>query len=72
MGSTNSRATIKYRYPHTKKHKYYSYKFFDEHNNKFGKGWSPVSKLMLGMNISTLPILKIDLLDHTFIKDDIF
>ena len=27
---------------------------------------------MLGTSISTLPTLKIDLSDHTFIKDDIF
>ena len=33
----------KWRNPHTKKLKYCSYAIFDEHNNKFGKGWSPGS-----------------------------
>ena len=58
--------------PYTKRLKYCSYTKFDEHNNKFVKGWSPGSELMLGTNISTLPTLKIDLSDYTFIKDDIF
>ena len=40
----------------------------DEHNNKFGKVWSPVSELITGTNTSTLPELKIDLSDHPFIK----
>ena len=44
----------------------------DEHNNKFGKGWSPGSELVLGTNNSTLPTLKIDLSYHPFIKYDIF
>ena len=72
MGQTNSRATMKWWYQHTKKLKYCSSGNFDEHNNIFGKGWSPGSKLMLGTNISALPTLKIDLSDHSFIKYDIF
>ena len=46
--------------------------FIFEHNNKFGKGWSPGSELMLGTNTSTLPTLKIDLSDYPLIKYDIF
>ena len=72
MGYTNSRATMKLWDPHTKKLKYCSSTKFGEHNNKFGKGWSPGSKLMLGTNISTLKKLKTDLSDDPFIKDDIF
>ena len=58
--------------PHTKKLKYCSFEKCDDHNNKFGKLWSPCSELTLGTNTSTLPKLKIDLSDHPFIKDDIF
>ena len=47
--------------PHTKKLKYCSSVKFYEHNNKFGKGWSPGSELMIGKNISNVPTLKIDL-----------
>ena len=61
MGYTNRRATMNLRKQHTKRLKYCSSEKFDEHNNKFGKGWSPGSELMLGKNISTLPTLKIDL-----------
>ena len=43
MGSTNIRATMKWWYPHTKKLKYCPSEKIDEHNNKSGKGWSPVS-----------------------------
>ena len=45
---------------------------FDEYNNKFGKGWSPGSKLMLAINTSTLTTLKMYFSDHPFIKHDIF
>ena len=72
MGYTSSIATMKWWDPYTKRLKYCSYKKFDEHNNKFVKGWSPGSELMLGTNISTLPTLKDDLSDYPFIKDDIF
>ena len=72
MGYTKSRDTMKWCDPHTKKLKYCSSVKFYEHNNKFGKGWSPGSELMIDTNISTLPTLKIDLSDHSFIKDDIF
>ena len=72
MGYTNSRATMKWWYPHTKILKCCSYAKFDEHNNKYGKGWSPGSELMLGTNISTLTTLTIDLSDYPFIKYDIF
>ena len=63
---------MKFCYPHTNKIKYCSSAKFDEHKNKFAKGWSPGSELMIGTNITTLPKLKIDLSDHFFIKDDIF
>ena len=43
MGYNNNIYTIKWWDPHTKKLKYFSYAKFDEHNNKFGKLWSPVS-----------------------------
>ena len=48
MGYKNSIATMKWWYPRTKKLKYFSSEKFDEHNNKFGKGLSPGSGLMLG------------------------
>ena len=48
MGYTNIRATIKQRDYYTKKLKYFSYTKFDEHNNKFCKGWSPGLSLMTG------------------------
>ena len=72
MGYAKIRATMKWWEPHTKKLKYCSSEMFDEHNNKFGKGWSPGSELMLVTNTSTLTTLKIDLSDHTLIKYDIF
>ena len=68
MGYTKIRATMKLWDPHTEKLKYLPY----EHNNKFGKGWSPGSELMIGKNTYTLPTLKIDLSDNLFIKGDIF
>ena len=49
---------------HIKKSKYFSFTKFDEHNNTFGKEWSPSSELMNGKNVSTLPILKAYLSDH--------
>ena len=58
--------------PHNKTLKYGSSVKLDEHNNKFGKGFSPGSELLLGTNISTPPTLKIDLSDHPFIRYDIF
>ena len=72
MSYTNIRAKIKWWEPHIKKLKYFSSAKFDEHNNKFGKGWSPGSELKIGKNISTLSTLKIDPSDHPFIKFDIF
>ena len=60
MGSTNSRAKMKWWYTHTNKLKYCSSEISDEHNNKFGKVWSPSSELMTGKNSSSLPTLKID------------
>ena len=71
MGYTDIIAIIKWWYPHTKRLKYCSSNFFHEHNNKFGRGWSPGSELMLGTNISILPTLKNYLSDQPFIKDDI-
>ena len=72
MGYTNIISTMKWWGPHTKKIKYFSSAKFHEHNNKFGKGWSPGYEFMLGKNISTLPTLKFYPSYHTFIKDDIF
>ena len=72
MGYTNSRAKMKWWDPHIKKLKYFLSAKFDEHNNKFGKLWSPGSTLTTGTNISALTMLKNDLLYHSFIKYDIF
>ena len=72
MGYAKIMATIKQWDPHTKELKYCSYTKFYEHNNKFGKLWSPSSELILGTNNFTLPTLKIYPSDHPFIKDDIF
>ena len=72
MGYTNIIDTIKWCYPHTKIFKYCPYAKFYEHKNKFGKGWSPGSELILGTNISILTTLKIDLTYHPFIKNYIF
>ena len=59
MDYTKSRATMKWCYPHTKKLKYFLSETIDEHKNKVGKGWSPGTELMLGVNTSTLPKLNI-------------
>ena len=72
MGYTNIIAKMKWWEPHTKKLKYCSFENFDEHNNKFGKGWFPGSELILSTNIYTLLTLKIDLSYHPFNKYDIF
>ena len=48
MGYTKTRAIIIWWYPHTKILKYFSSANFDEHNNKFGKGWPSGSRLILG------------------------
>ena len=72
MGYNNIRATVKWQDPHTNKIKYCSSEKVDEHNNKFGKGWSQGSELMISTNIYTLPTLKIYPSDHPFINDDIF
>ena len=61
MGYTNSISKMKWWDPNTKIIKYCSSAKFDEHNNKFGKGWSPGSELILETNISIFPTLKIDL-----------
>ena len=58
--------------PHTKKLIYCPSETFNEPNNKFGKGWSPGSELMLGTNNFALPTLEIDLSVRPFIKYDIF
>ena len=55
--------TIKLWDKHTNNLKYCSSVKFDEHNNKFGKVWSPGSALMNGKDISSLPTLK--LISHT-------
>ena len=72
MGYTNGRSIIKWWYPQTNKSKNCSSEMFDEHNNKFGIGWSPGSEHIFGKNISTLTTLQIDLSNHPFIKYDIF
>ena len=72
MGFTNSRATIKWWNPHTKKLKYFPSEKFDKNNNKFGKGWSPGYELMTGTPVSTFPTLKINISYHPIIKNDIF
>ena len=72
MDNTKIRDTMKWLYPHTNKLKYCSSKHFDEHNNKFGQGWSPGYELMFGTNTFTITTLKIDLSHHLFIRDDIF
>ena len=59
MGYKNTRAKMKWWDPHTKILKYCSSENSDEHNNKFGKVWSPGSELMIGTNISILPTLKL-------------
>ena len=64
MGYNNIRYAMKWRDSHTNKFKYCSCEKFDEHNNKFGKGLSPGSKLMTGKNISTLTTLKNNLSYH--------
>ena len=59
MGQTNSKATIKWWGPYIKKLKYFSIAKFDEHNNKFGKLWSPDYSLINVTNISAPPMLKL-------------
>ena len=56
----------------TKKLRYCSSTKFDENNNKFGRGWSPGSVIILGTNTYALPKLKIYLSDNLLIKYDIF
>ena len=72
MDYTNIIATIKQWDPHTKKLKYCLSIKFDEHNNQFGKGWSPGFDFMNRKIISALPMMKIDLSEYPFIKYDIF
>ena len=72
MGYTNSRATTKCWDPHINELKYCSYAKFDEHNNKFGRGWSPGYSLMNVKNIPAFLTLTFYLSDLPFIKDDIF
>ena len=72
MGFTNSRATFKWRDPHTKNLKYCSSAKFGEHNNKFDKWCPPTFSLMNVENIYSPPMIKIDIFDHPFIKYDIF
>ena len=72
MVYTNIRAIMKWWDTQTKKLKCCSSAKFDEHKNKFGKGWLPGSEIMIGTNTSTLTTLNIDLSDHPFVKNDIF
>ena len=57
---------------HTKKLKYRSSEKNDEHNNNFGKVWSPGYNLLNGTYTLYLPTIKIDIPDKPLIKDDIF
>ena len=57
VGYTNRRATMKWSDLHTNKIKYYSSSKFDEHNNKFRKGWSPSSEPVTGTTFYTLTTL---------------
>ena len=59
-------------YPYTKKLKYFSSATFDEHNNNFGKIWSPGSNLLNVIDTSNITKIKIYLSNNPFIKDDIF
>ena len=54
MGYNNSIAKMKCWDPHTNKLKYCTFEKNYEHNNKFGKVWSPGYEYMTGTNISTL------------------
>ena len=72
MGYNNSRAAIKWWDPHTNTLKTISSAEFDEDNNKFRKGWSPDSELMVGINVPNLPKFEIYISDHPFIRDGIF
>ena len=45
--------------PYTKKLEYCSSAKFDEHKNKFGKGWSTGYELLTGANIPSRLTLKI-------------
>ena len=68
MVYTKSRATMKCWYPYTKKLKYFSSATFDEHNNNFGKIWSPGYNLWKDIETSALQKIKIDISDQAFIK----
>ena len=70
IGYTSSIAIFKWWYPHTKKLKYCSSATIDEDNSKFGKEWSPAFELMAGKYFH-LSNIKIYILDHPFIKEDI-
>ena len=72
MVYTNNRATNKCWYPHTNKLKYCSPETIDEHNNNFGKGWSPGSNFLSSTETSYPPKIKTSLYDHHLIKNDIF
>ena len=72
MGYNNIRAKIKRWNQHTKKLKYFSSAEFDEHKNKFTKGWSPSYKIITSKNVSNLTTLKNYLSNNPFTKYDIF
>ena len=54
MRYTNSKETMEWWYPHTKKLKYCLSTKFNEHKNEFGKGWSSGSASMNGTTIYSL------------------
>ena len=59
MGYNSTRETMKWWEPHTNKLKYFSSAKFDEHKNKFVKGWLPGSTLMNDKNKSARSTLEL-------------
>ena len=45
---------------------------FDEHKNKFSKGWSPGYNILKGKEKSDTPIIETDLYNPPLIKYDIY
>ena len=72
MGYTNSRAPMKWSDLHTNTLKYFYLNNLMNITINLDKGWLPGYELMTGTNIYTLTALTKYLLDHHFIKYDIF
>ena len=62
MGYTNWCVSIKLKLKH------FTSEHFDKWKNKFVKGWSPGSSLIRVIDIESLTVLKIDVINHTFVK----